>query len=55
MVNFSWLLGPGVVHELGYGHEVRPVILLRVAPVSQVLFEPLIASFGLSVRSGVVC
>src|SRR6266436_8053100 len=45
---------PGVVHVLGEWEPFSPVCLCSVSEYSEVLFQPLVGSFGLSVRLGVV-
>ena len=48
-------IGPGVVHELSHGQERGPVVLLKIAVDSEVLLQPLVGAFQLSVCLGVIC
>src|SRR5882724_3630268 len=43
-----------VISELSYWKEFGPIILLVVAIDSEVLFQSLISSFGLSITFGVI-
>ena len=42
-----------IISKLGDGEQIRPIVLLVVAVYSEVLFQSLIHSFGLSVAFGV--
>ena len=48
-------IGPGVVYELSHGQEHGPVVLLEIAVDSEVLLQPLVGAFRLSIRLRVIC
>ena len=47
-------VGPRVMYELSHGQECGPIVLLEIAVDSEVLLQPLIGAFRLSVRLGVI-
>jgi hypothetical protein len=47
-------IGPGVVYELSHGQERGPVVLLEIAVDSEVLLQPLVGTFQLSVHLRVI-
>ena len=47
-------IGPGVVHKLSHRQEQGPVVLLKIAVDSEVLFQPLVGTLQLSICLGVI-
>jgi len=48
----SGVAWPGVVHKLGHGQPIGPIILLEVPIDLQILLHPLVSPLGLSISLG---